>query len=110
LTTTDAVITFDLTKNLVERHSIALSDDIIGHGRNRDVDGRFYSQHGIGVSLYGVPFYGVPFFCAARIVERHLGDRLRKTDLLAKAFVDTGSTVAAARSVALFYLFASFFH
>jgi hypothetical protein len=101
LTTTDAVITFDLTKSLVERHSIALSGDIIGHGRNRGADGRFYSQHGIGVSLYGVPF-----FCAGKILEARLGGRLPKADVLTKAFVDTGSAVAAAASVALFYLFA----
>jgi hypothetical protein len=101
LTTTDAVITFDLTKSLVERHSIALSDDIVGHGKNRGADGRFYSQHGIGVSLYGIPF-----FCAGKIVEGRLGDRLPKTDLLTKAFVDTGSAVAAAAAVALSYLFA----
>ncbi len=101
LTSTDAVITFDLTKSLVERHSIALSDTIIGHGRNRGADGRFYSQHGIGASLYGVPF-----FYAAKLVENYLGGRLPKEDLLTKAFVDTGSAVAGAAVVALFYLFA----
>jgi hypothetical protein len=101
LTSTDSVITFDLTKSLVERHSIALSDTIVGHGRNQGADGRFYSQHGIGVSLYGVPF-----FYAAKLIEQHLGGRLPKEDLLTKAFVDTGSAVAGAAAVALFYLFA----
>jgi hypothetical protein len=96
LTSTDAVVTFDLTSSLVERHSIALSGNVLGLEANRGVDGRFYSQYGIGQSIYNIPFY-VAGEAAARLSPRRVG----KPDTLLKAAVAMGSAVAAALAVAL---------
>ena len=82
LTSTDAVVTFDLTSSIVERHSIALSGNVLGLDANRGVDGRFYSQYGIGQSLYNIPFY-VAGKVATRIAPRRIG----KPDTLLKASV-----------------------
>ena len=96
LTSSDAVVTFDLTSSLVERHSIALSGNVLGLEANRGADGRFYSQYGIGQSIYNIPFY-VAGDMAARLSPRRIG----KPDTLLKAAVAMGSAVAAALAVAL---------
>lgn len=98
LTSTDAVVTFDLTSSIVERHSIALSGNVLGLDANRGVDGRFYSQYGIGQSLYNIPFY-VAGKVATRIAPRRIG----KPDTLLKASVALGSAVAAAITVWLIW-------
>ena len=91
LTSTDAVVTFDLTRSIVEDHSIALSGNLLGLDANRGVDGRFYSQYGIGHSIYNVPFY-----VAGTAAQRLVGRRIGKPDTLPKAAVALGSAVAAA--------------
>jgi hypothetical protein len=96
LTSTDAVVSFDLTRSIVDRHSIALSGDLLGLDANRGVDGRYYSQYGIGQSLYNVPFY-VAGSAAQRLTHRRIG----KPDTLPKAAVALGSAVAAAVAVLL---------
>lgn len=96
LTSTDAVATFELTSSLVERHSIAFPDNVLGLDANRGVDGRYYSQYGIGQSLYNIPFY-----LAGKAVSRALPRRIGKPDTLPKAAVALGSAVAAAISVLL---------
>ena len=96
LTSTDAVVTFELTSSIVERHSIALPDNVLGLDANRGVDGRFYSQYGIGQSLYNIPFY-LGGRLAARLLPRPIG----KPDTLPKAAVAMGSVVAAAFAVML---------
>jgi hypothetical protein len=98
LTSTDAVVTFDLTSSLVERHSIALSGDVLGLDANRGVDGRFYSQYGIGQSLYNIPFY-LAGKVAARFAPLHVG----KPDTVLKASVSLGSAFAAALTVWLLW-------
>jgi hypothetical protein len=55
--TTDAVVAYDVTKGLVERHSLALSGNLLGTESMRGPDGRYYSPFGIVPSLYNVPFY-----------------------------------------------------
>jgi hypothetical protein len=98
LTSTDAVVTFDLTSSIVERHSIALSGNVLGLDANRGVDGRFYSQYGIGQSLYNIPFYMV-----GRMAMRFAPHRIGKPDTLLKASVALGSAVAAAITVWLIW-------
>jgi hypothetical protein len=98
LTSTDAVVTFDLTASLVERHSIALTENVLGLDANRGVDGRVYSQYGIGQSLYNIPFY-LAGKAAMRLAPRRIG----KPDTLLKAAVAMGSAVAAALTVWLIW-------
>ena len=84
-------MTFDLTRSIVEDHSIALSGNLLGLDANRGVDGRYYSQYGIGHSIYNVPFY-----VAGTAAQRLIGRRIGKPDTLPKAAVALGSAVAAA--------------
>lgn len=69
MTSTDAVVAFDLTQSLVERHSIATSRDLIGNQAYRGVDGRYYSPFGIAQSLWNVPFYLAGRAAAARVTR-----------------------------------------
>jgi hypothetical protein len=101
LTSSDAVVTFEVTRSLVERGSIALSGNIIGNDANRGLDGRYYSQFGIGHSLYNIPFYVV-----GRTAARLTGTRIGKADTIPKAAVAWGSAVAAAFTVAIICLLA----
>jgi hypothetical protein len=57
MTTTDAVVAFDLTESLVTRHSVATSRDLIGNAAYQGTDGRYYSPFGIAQSIWNVPFY-----------------------------------------------------
>jgi hypothetical protein len=57
LTTSDAVVTFDVTRNLVERKTVATSGNLLGMEAFRGADGRYYSPFGIGQSIYNIPFY-----------------------------------------------------
>jgi hypothetical protein len=99
LTSVDAVITYEVTKSLVSRGSVAF--DHPGLNEHRGIDGRFYSPFGIGQSLYNVPFY-----VAARVLHRSLHLRIGKSDTIEKAGVALGSAVASAGTVWLVYLFA----
>jgi len=101
LSSSDAVVSFNLTQSLVERHSIALSGNILGLEGNRGLDGRYYSQFGLGHSIYGIPFYLAGRF-AARVSPRSIGT----PDTLPKAAVALGSAVAAAAAVACVWLLA----
>ena len=47
LTTTDAVVTYQLTQRLVEERTFALPDEP-GRVARRGIDGRFYAPFGIG--------------------------------------------------------------
>lgn len=101
LTSSDAVVAFDLTRSLVEHRSVALSGNLLGREENRGVDGRYYSQFGIAQSVYSMPFYA-----AARGVQQLTGLRAGKADSITKAAVALGSTVVAAATVATVFLFA----
>src|SRR6266542_387806 len=101
LSSTDAVVTFEVTRSLVEHGSVALPENILGLDANRGVDGRYYSQYGIGQSIYNVPFY-----LAARAVQGATGVHVGKADSLTKAAVALGSAVAAAGTVAAVFILA----
>jgi hypothetical protein len=101
LSSTDAVVTFEVTRGLVERGSVALPGNILGLDANRGLDGRYYSQYGIGQSIYNIPFY-----LAGRTVQRVTGVHVGKDDSLTKAAVALGSAVAAAGTVATMFVLA----
>jgi hypothetical protein len=94
LATSDALMMFDVTKSLVQHGSLSASGNVLGWEHNRGIDGRFYSQFGIGQSIYNVPFY----IAGARL-EAVAGRRIGRPDTVAKAAVAAGSAVAAALSV-----------
>jgi Dolichyl-phosphate-mannose-protein mannosyltransferase len=99
LSSTDAVVSFDLTRSIVERHSIALSGDLLGSSGNQGLDGRFYSQFGIGHAIYNIPFY-----LAGRAAAALAGRQIGKPDTVPKAAVALGSAVAAAIAATLVWL------
>lgn len=101
LTTTDARYILDVSRNIVEHGSVALSPELSDRESNRGVDGRYYSQYGLGHSIYGIPFY-----LAGRSIDRVAGSRVGRPQAFAKATFGLGSAVAAAASVALCFLFA----
>jgi len=92
---------YEVTRNLVEHGTVAMSYDVLATDAERGVDGRYYAPVGIGHPLFGVPFY-----LAARTVQRTLGVRLGKPESLTKAAVVAGSAVAAALAVTVAFRFA----
>ncbi len=101
LNSIDAVMTYEVTKNLVTQGSVAASYDVFSFEPHRGVDGRFYSPFGIGQSVFNVPFY-----LAGHVLSTQLGLRLGRPDTLDKAAVALGNTVAAAGLVWVVFLFA----
>lgn len=101
LSSTDATVMFDLTRNIVEERSLALSGNLLGLEANRGTDGRYYSQYGLGQSLYNIPFY-----LAGTAAQRLVGRQIGKPDTIPKAVVALGNTVAAALVVSVVWLFA----
>jgi hypothetical protein len=101
LTTTDAVVMFDVTEGLVTRRTVALSGNLLGMDAQRGADGRYYSPFGIGQSMYNIPFY---------LAGRALGDvspvQIGKRNTLSKAAVALGQTLVAALVVWLTFRFA----
>ena len=101
LATTDAVVTYEVTRNLLNEGSVALTDGRMVDEALRGVDGRFYSPFGIGQSIYNLPFY-----VAGSLVAGAIGERFGAPDMLPKAAVALGSAFAAAACVWVVYLFA----
>jgi hypothetical protein len=101
LTTTDAVVAFEVTRQLVEHQSVALPRDMLGNQAHRGADGRYYSPFGITQSIFNVPF-----FVAGRIAARVTGLSIGRADAIEKATVALGNTVAMAACLWVFYLFA----
>jgi hypothetical protein len=101
LATTDAVVAYDVTRNLCEHGSLAYSPELLGMQAHRGVDGRYYSPFGIAQSVYNIPFY-----LAGQAAARAFGVRLGKADSIPKAAVAMGGTLVAAACVALTYLLA----
>lgn len=99
LTTTDALVTYELTRQMVEHGTVALPGNMLGHDAHRGIDGRYYSPFGIAQSVVNVPF-----FLAGRGVER-LGLRVGTADSLTKAAVAMGNTIVMAATIWLVYLF-----
>jgi hypothetical protein len=91
LTTSDAVVTFDVTRSLVERGTVATSGNLLGMEAFRGADGRYYSPFGIGQSVYNIPFYvaGTTF---VRVTAVTAG----RPDSIPKAFVALGQVFVGA--------------
>lgn len=99
LTTTDALVTYELTRQMVDHGSIALPGNMIGSEAHRGTDGRYYSPFGIAQSVANVPF-----LLAAR-GGKWLGLRIGPPDSLEKAAVAMGNTLVMAATVWVVYLF-----
>jgi hypothetical protein len=91
MTITDAVVMFDVTQNIVEHHTVAMSGSLLGMEAHRGADGRYYSPFGIAQSIYNVPFY-----LAAKLFAGSTRFRLGKSDSVPKAFVALGQTLLGA--------------
>jgi len=91
MTTTDAVVAFDVTRNLVEHQSVATTGDLLGNGAYRGRNGSFYSPFGIAQSVWNIPFYLV-----GREVAARLGPRIGGPDTLVKAAVALATVPAVA--------------
>jgi hypothetical protein len=91
MTITDAVVMFDVTQNIVEQRTVAMSGSLLGMEAHRGADGRYYSPFGIAQSLYNIPFY-----LAAKLFAASTGFRIGKADSVPKAFVALGQTVIGA--------------
>ena len=94
------IMTYEVTKGIVERGTVAMSYNLYEMDAHRGVDGRYYAPYGIGHALYGVPFY-----VAGRAVERS-GLEVGKEEALRKAAVVVGSAVATAGIVFVTFWFA----
>ncbi len=95
------VASYEVTKSLVERGSVAMSYNVLDTDAERGADGRYYAPVGLGHPLFGVPFYA-----AARYLQDLTGVRAGKPDSLAKAAVVMGSALAAAGCVLVTFLLA----
>ncbi len=95
------IMTYEVTKNIVEHRSVAMSYNLYQMDAHRGVDGRHYAPYGIGHAIYSIPFY-----LAGRATERVTGLDVGKAEVLRKAAVAGGSTVAAAASVWFAFWFA----
>ncbi len=94
------IMTYEVTKSMVERQSVEMSYNLFGMEAHRGIDGRYYAPYGLGHALYSVPFYLV-----GRTVENVVGSQVGRSESLRKAAVATGSTVVAAASVWLVFSF-----
>ena len=94
LTSTDAVAAFDVTRNIVEHGSVALSDEQLGTEALRGRDGRYYSPFGVAQSVFNIPFY-----VAGKAAASLTGLRLGKPDTVPKAAVALAQTLVGATIV-----------
>jgi hypothetical protein len=92
---------YEVTKNLVQQGSVAMSYNVLATAAERGVDGRYYAPVGLGH-----PVFGVPFYFASRVIQRGLDVRVGKPETLDKAAVVLGSAVAAALCAPVAFLFA----
>ena len=95
------VMSYEVTKGIVERRSVAMSYNVHDMDAHRGVDGQYYSPYGIGHALYGIPFYA-----AGRLAEATLGLSIGRADAVPKAAFVCGSAVASALVVWVVFLFA----
>jgi hypothetical protein len=91
MTTTDAVVAFDVTRNLVEHRSVATTGDLLGNGAYRGRNGSYYSPFGIAQSVWNIPFY-----LGGRAVTARVGPRIGGPDTLVKAAVALATVPAVA--------------
>ena len=95
------IMSYEVTKNIVEHGSVAMSYNVHNMDAHRGADGRYYSPYGIGH-----PIYAVPFYLAGRATEQMTGLGVGKPEAIRKAFFVLGNAVAAALTVWLTFLFA----
>jgi len=95
------IMSYEVTKGIVEHGTVAMSYNVFQMDAHRGVDGRYYAPYGIGHAIYSVPFYAV-----ARAAERVTGLALGKPEVLPKAGFVVGSAFAAALTVWVAFLFA----
>jgi len=95
------IMSYEVTKNIVEHGSVAMSYNVHNMDAHRGADGRYYSPYGIGH-----PIYAVPFYLAGRVIEQVTGLGVGKPEAIRKAFFVLGNAVAAALTVWLTFLFA----
>jgi len=100
LTTTDSVVTFELTRQMAAHGTVALPGNILGKEAERGRDGRYYSPFGLAQAVFNIPFY-----VAAVTLER-AGVRVGREDSFPKALVALSSAVAAAAAIWALYVFA----
>ena len=91
LTTTDAVVAFDVTRNIVEKGTLATSGNLLGLEAFRGADGRYYSPFGILQSIYNIPFY-----VAGTVFVEVTGMTAGKPDSIPKAAVSLGQSLIGA--------------
>lgn len=95
------IMSYEVTKGIVEHRTVAMSYNVFQMEAHRGVDGRYYSPYGIGHPLFSIPFYA-----GARAAERITGLGLGKPEVLPKAGFVVGSAFAAALAVWVAFLFA----
>ena len=95
------IMSYEVTKGIVEHGTVAMSGNIFQMDAHRGVDGRYYAPYGIGHAIYSIPFYA-----AARVAEKASGLALGKPEVLPKAGFVVGSAFAAALAVWVAFLFA----
>ncbi|MEW5982150.1 MAG: glycosyltransferase family 39 protein [Acidobacteriota bacterium] len=100
MATTDAVVSFDLTRQMVDHGTIALSGNLIGNEAYQGTDGRYYAPFGLAQALWNIPFY-----VSGRGAATLLGPGRIDGEALVKASVTIGSAVAAAGCVWTVWLF-----
>ena len=100
LTTTDAVVTYQVTQRLVEERTFALPEGSVSVVR-RGIEGRNYAPFGIAQSIYNILF-----FLVGRIAQSVTGLQVGGQDTLPEAAVGFGNLVPAAAAVWVAYLFA----
>ena len=102
LATSDAVVTYDVTRQMVEHRSIALSADLVGNEAYRGPDGQYYSPFGIFQALWNIPFY-----VAGRAAYALLPARGMSLEMVTKAAVALGNACTAALAVWLVWWIAA---
>ncbi len=94
LTTSDAVVTFEVTRNIVDHGTVAVPEAVLGWEAQRGRDGRFYSPFGIGQSLLHVPVYVV-----TKAAIAVTGLAIGKPDTVPKAVIAMTQSVVVATLV-----------
>ena len=94
MATTDAVATYEVTRQMLERGTVALPSDVVGNDAYRGPDGRLYSPFGLLQSLWNIPFYG-----AGRLASSLPPLRRASPVMVTKATVALGNAAAAALCV-----------
>ena len=62
------IMSFEVTKGIVDHGTVAMSYNVFQMEAHRGVDGRYYSPYGIGH-----PIFSIPFYAAARAAEQATG-------------------------------------